>query len=230
MNKNDGPKKNEGRWICLYILAIIGIAGLINLLMSPSIPSISSIDAPTWLTFWGSYLGGAIGCLPAIAALQHSRREARRQHLENEKNHKLSALPVFACTLNSFSFMNGQVESLTTLSGIIHLSQEHGLYGQFCSWKPIEYMEHVLSSDENEHSTFFELRNIGAGPALNVSLAPLKRMRTTKSVIRSRSDFQIFLATDTCRYSPFWSGNQSKRSLRSPLQNSWSHSLTAPPG
>ncbi len=171
MNKNDGPKKNEGRWICLYILAIIGIAGLINLLMSPSIPSISSIDAPTWLTFWGSYLGGAIGCLPAIAALQHSRREARRQHLENEKNHKLSALPVFACTLNSFSFMNGQVESLTTLSGIIHLSQEHGLYGQFCSWKPIEYMEHVLSSDENEHSTFFELRNIGAGPALNVSLA-----------------------------------------------------------
>ena len=131
MNKNDEPKKKEVRWICLYILVIIGIAGLINLLMSPSIPSISSIGAPTWLNFWGSYLGGAIGCLPAIAALQHSRREARRQHEENEKSRRLGALPVFACTLNSASLLIGQAENLTTLSGVIHLSQERGLYCQF---------------------------------------------------------------------------------------------------
>ncbi len=171
MNKNDEPKKKEVRWICLYILVIIVIAGLINLLMSPSIPSISSIDAPTWLNFWGSYLGGAIGCLPAIAALQHSRRESCRQHLENEKNRRLSALPVFACTLNSISFMSGQMESLETLSGIVHLSQKRGFYGQTRSWNPLKYAEHVLSSDENEQPTLFELRNIGAGPALNVSLA-----------------------------------------------------------
>lgn len=171
MNKNDEPKKKEDRWIFYYVLAIVSIAFAINLLMSPSIPSISSIDAPTWLTFWGSYLGGAIGCLPAIAALQHSRREARRQHEENEKSRRLGALPVFACTLNSASLLTGQAESLTTLSGVIHLSQERGLYGQFRSWNPEVYAEHVLSADENEHPTFFELRNIGAGPALNVSLA-----------------------------------------------------------
>ena len=171
MNKNDGPKKNEGRWIFSYVLAIVSIALAINLLMSPSIPSISSIDAPTWLTFWGSYLGGAIGCLPAIAALQHSRQEARRQHLENEKNRRLSALPVFAGTLDSPALVIGEVEHLATLSGMIHLSQERGFYEPFRSCNPKVYTEQILSADKNVYGTFFELRNIGAGPALNVSLA-----------------------------------------------------------
>lgn len=171
MKKNDEPKKKEDRWIFTYILAIISIAFIINLLMSPSIPSISSIDAPTWLTFWGSYLGGAIGCLPAIAALQHSRRESRRQHEENEKSRRLGVLPVFACTLDSPSLVIGEVEHLATLSGMIQLSQERGFYGQFRSWNPKVYTEQILSADKNAYGTFFELRNIGAGPALNVSLA-----------------------------------------------------------
>ena len=140
--------------------------------MKVPIPSLNrSLSASDWLGFWGGYLGGALGCLPALAALFDNRREADRQHVESEKSRRLSALPVFSCDGNSLSFVSGQPETVTTLSGLIFLSQDAGFHGQFSSWNPEEYAEKVLEADENYLCLFFELRNIGAGPALNVSLA-----------------------------------------------------------
>lgn len=158
MNKNDGPKKNEGRWICLYILAIIGIAGLIHLLMSPSIPSISSIDAPTWLTFWGSYLGGAIGCLPAIAALQHSRREARRQCEKEQEDSRRSVMPVIDCRI-----CDGPRECFSPKSDNAFAVNFHGYFHE-------EDDEEWLLYEQNPLCNFLELCNCGLGPALQVKL------------------------------------------------------------
>lgn len=65
-------------WIILYVVAILLVACAVNGLMYLAVPTLPDLNAPTWLTFWGSYLGGAIGCLPALAALYDNRREARR--------------------------------------------------------------------------------------------------------------------------------------------------------
>ena len=90
-------------WIFLYILGILLLAAIVNALMGLSIPTDASLNAPTWLGFWGSYLGGAIGCLPALAALYDNRREARRQHEESEKSRRLAAMPVFDCRIRHVS-------------------------------------------------------------------------------------------------------------------------------
>ena len=174
MNKNDGPKKNEGRWICLYILAIIGIAGLINLLMSPSIPSISSIDAPTWLTFWGSYLGGAIGCLPAIAALQHSRRESRRQHeeflqqqKEAEKDRHFSHLPMLDCVITYYPQESIPQIPFPAINAMFEVHPDH----PESTWSTVNI--HTLAkipSDPGRKIFLLRIKNVGFGPALSTKL------------------------------------------------------------
>ena len=85
----------QDHWIGSYFLAILLLAIIINIGMQ--IPVISfnpSLDAPIWLTFWGSYLGGAIGCLPAIAAYRHSIDESKRQIERDEANHRLNVRPI----------------------------------------------------------------------------------------------------------------------------------------
>ena len=158
-------------WLAGYAVIILIFAFALNFSMEIPITSFNrSLGADNWLVFWGSYLGGALGCIPALAALLDNRREADRQHEESEKSRRLSTLPVFSCAGNPLSFVSGQPESVTTLSGLIFLSQEQGLHGQFSSWKPEEYAKSVLAADKNHVCLIFELRNIGAGPALNVSL------------------------------------------------------------
>lgn len=80
VQKSDFP-----RWLILYVLAILVVAGVIDLFMYLAIPTAPGLNAPTWLTFWGSYLGGAIGCLPlwrpsTITARRHasSTRKPKR--------------------------------------------------------------------------------------------------------------------------------------------------------
>lgn len=70
-------KSDFPRWLILYVLAILVVAGVIDLFMYLAIPTAPGLNAPTWLTFWGSYLGGAIGCLPlwrpsTITARRHA--------------------------------------------------------------------------------------------------------------------------------------------------------------
>ena len=174
MNKNDGPKKNEGRWIFSYVLAIVSIALAINLLMSPSIPSISSIDAPTWLTFWGSYLGGAIGCLPAIAALHHSRQEARRQHeeflqqqKEAEKDRHFSHLPMLDCTVSHIPPENISLLQLDEIKAIFDIHTDiPGYY-----WRNVESetLQQILENGLSE-IFLFQIENVGLGPTLSTKL------------------------------------------------------------
>lgn len=95
-------RKRSLLWFLVYILVVLVVAGSVNSLMYLSIPTESSLDGPSWLAFWGSYLGGAIGCIPAILALLHSISEADRQHKEMQNERRLSALPVFDCRICHF--------------------------------------------------------------------------------------------------------------------------------
>lgn len=72
----------EDAWLWRYALAICCFAFAVNVMMYIRIPTPEGLHASDWLSFWGSYLGGALGCVAAIAALRHSQKEAKRQHEE----------------------------------------------------------------------------------------------------------------------------------------------------
>ena len=160
------------RWILLYVVVILLVAGAVNVLMYLAVPTLPVLDAKTWLGFWGSYLGGAIGCLPALAALYDNRREARRQHEESEKSRRLSAMPVISCENNASSFSLEQVDSLLNLSGMILLDMTSGFHNFFSPADPTDYAEHLKQIDDSYSGIIFiDFQNIGLGPALNVSIS-----------------------------------------------------------
>lgn len=157
-------------WILGYVAAILAIAVVINIAMGFSIPTNASLNGPTWLGFWGSYLGGAIGCVPALLALYDNRREARRQHEESEKSRRLAAMPVFDCKSNYSSFLFGEDKQFAEISCIIFLDESAGLHGQAFYNNPKDCLNDALELDDSFSRTFLEFRNIGSGPALNLSL------------------------------------------------------------
>ena len=167
-------KGNLPLWIFLYILGILLLATIVNALMVLPIPTDASLNAPTWLGFWGSYLGGAIGCLPALAALYDNRREARRQHEESEKSRRLSAMPVIACESSFTRLYTTQLDAFFDVAGMALLNQTEGLHEAFSSFNPLKYAEKANQLDAS-YSSFICLtfHNIGHGPALNVSVACL---------------------------------------------------------
>ena len=67
MKKNKEPT----HWLWKYVAAILLFAATVNGAMYLPIPTLSTLTSGDWLGFWGGYLGGAIGCIPAIAALLH---------------------------------------------------------------------------------------------------------------------------------------------------------------
>lgn len=161
-------------WIFLYVVAILLVAGAVNGLMYLAVPTLPDLNAPTWLTFWGSYLGGAIGCVPALLALYDNRREARRQHEESEKSRRLAALPVIACEDSSSAFQAARLDEFFRLSALVLLDSDKGLHDSFSADHPTKYAEKLKQLDSSySWIIYLDFQNIGAGPALNVSLACL---------------------------------------------------------
>lgn len=157
-------------WIFLYVVAILLVAGAVNGLMYLSVPTLPVLDAKTWLGFWGSYLGGAIGCVPALLALYDNRREARRQHEESERSRRLAALPVIDCKCNYSSLLLGESKQFSEISCIIFLDESVGLHDQAFYNNPKDCLNDAVELDASFSRTFLEFRNIGSGPALNLSL------------------------------------------------------------
>lgn len=159
-------------WILGYAAVILVIAVVINVAMGFSIPTNAGLTAPTWLGFWGSYLGGAIGCIPALLALYDNRREARLQHEESEKSRRLAAMPVISC--ENLSVSRFQTEPFSTLSAMVFLNQTVGLHNSFKSPDPRKYKEILAQiGDPYSRNIFLDFHNIGAAPAINISLSCL---------------------------------------------------------
>lgn len=179
-------------WILGYAAVILVIAVVINVAMGFSIPTNAGLTAPTWLGFWGSYLGGAIGCIPALLALYDNRREARLQHEESEKSRRLAAMPVIACEDHSTSFSLGRVESLLTLTGMVLLDSVAGLHDMFTASNPKEYFENLHKIDVSYSGQFFfEFRNIGSGPALNISFSCSNTQQKSPLLLKSIGSNEI---------------------------------------
>ena len=161
-------------WILLYILGILLLATIVNALMGLPIPTDASLNAPTWLGFWGSYLGGAIGCIPALAALYDNRLEARRQHEESEKSRRLAAMPVIACEDSSTFFSLSHPDSFVAMASLVLLDQKAGFHDSFTTHTPAKYAKRLRQLDSSySWVIYLDFHNIGTGPALNISLSCL---------------------------------------------------------
>ena len=178
-------KSDFPRWLILYVLAILLVAGTINLFMNFAIPTAPGLTTSTWLTFWGSYLGGAIGCLPAIAAYRHSIDESNRQHQEfqeqlqesrkqageqygnMEKDRHLSHLPVID---NQLTYIKSIADLSSSFSSIcVVLKQDTNASGHFQQAPDISEINEIIKTNRYD-VVLLKIRNIGHGPALAIGL------------------------------------------------------------
>lgn len=161
-------KGNLPLWIFLYILGILLLAAIVNALMGLAIPTDASLNAPTWLGFWGSYLGGAIGCIPALLALQHSMSQSEEQRQDAERNLHLSKLPVLDNhTLHILKVSDFPKGSLSSTK--YFLESCHDPKGYFVRKATSDNIEAILRADHCD-VILLHIKNIGHGPALSVSI------------------------------------------------------------
>lgn len=151
----------QKHWIAAYFCAALIIAVVVNIGMRLPIVSFNtSLKSDTWLTFWGSYLGGAIGCLPAIASYRHSIDESSRQHKESEESRRLAVMPVFDCRIRYVSTEYAKNNSsnffLVDPDGVLREAIDDG----------DDWSELYFCPDCN----YIDLCNCGLGPALQVKL------------------------------------------------------------
>lgn len=156
------------RWLLIYILVILGIAIIVNVLMFLSIPTDSSLNAPTWLGFWGSYLGGAIGCIPAFLALQHSQLQSEAQRKDIEKDRHLANLPVLDDQILHIKKLS-DLSSIGLSSINVILESRENLKGYSINDATAERLMEILETNSTD-VLLLQVKNVGHGPALSVNL------------------------------------------------------------
>jgi len=216
MNNSLRHKKDgDNNWIWLYTVAVLIIAAVVNIAMYLPIPTLEPLDVKDWLNFWGGYLGGVIGCIPAFAALRDNRRQAKqqyeqfqeelkesrqqaKQHYEEaERNRRLSVQPIFAFELTpidqsfldvpdiDFQFTFDFSSGLQKLGKIRHPATIRSNFQKYPGGQ-----------------TFFALRNLGFGPALNVKLVYEETTDHYKGSVdfgiigKDETSYHIFLCKD----------------------------------
>ena len=173
-------------WLGSYVAVMLVIPGIVNGLMYLSIPTLPDLNAPSWLDFWGGYLGSAIGCLPAIAAYLHTIDESKRQHQEfqeqlqesrkqaggqygnMEKDRHLSHLPVIDNHLTHINSTN-DFSPVHSSSTHILLEQNYGASGYSIQTPSLTLINKILKRELHD-IVLLNIRNVGHGPALAVYL------------------------------------------------------------
>lgn len=155
--------KEPTHWLWKYVAAILLFAAAVNGAMYLPIPMLSTLTSSDWLGFWGGYLGGAIGCIPAIAALLHSQAESKRLHEETAEAQRCSVLPVFSV----FVDRNLAAKSPDEYDMFIALSPD-GKIARIPNACNSDYYDFLEEFDADEWVRCnLSLKNIGLGPALN---------------------------------------------------------------
>ena len=180
------PKKPPS-WILLYIAVILLIALLLNFLMWLPIPTFGALRAEHWLGFWGSYLGGALGCLPAIAALAENRQESRRQHEETERDRHFSRLPMIDCAVDRISsdtFLNPDA-----ITAVMSITPEKPYF----YWTGIS-LPFVMDLRKENALFLLRLNNIGFGPALDLKITFLSNEPFSIGTLQEKHTFQLLVS------------------------------------
>ena len=210
-NSSSSEKKNnqDNNWLLRYIFAVFLISLLVNMGMYLPIPTLDTLEAGNWLDFWGGYLGGVLGCIPAFAALHESRRQAKQQHEEvqeqleesrrqarkqyeeAEKNRRLSVQPIFGIELVPMKAPPSSVSDIELRSAFDFSS------GLKTLDTPI--MLPVIRTLFNQYQNgqaYIILRNLGFGPALDVKLV----YEEFENAYRGSVDFRIIDKGETSKH------------------------------
>ena len=150
-----------------YLIFVFIIVRLIERYVYPPAPAAASPAAGDWLSFWGSYLGGVIGCIPAIAALLHSQAESKRLHEEATEARRCSVLPVFSVFLDR----NISAKDPNDYKMFLLICTDKGVSAQPISCKE-DYTRYLNDCADKDKWVLCNLmlRNIGLGPALEPHL------------------------------------------------------------
>ena len=169
-------------WLWLYTAALLCFALVVNTAMYLPIPTLKSLSSDGWLGFWGGYLGGAIGCLPAIAALKEGHEESKRQNEEREKDRRLSIMPVFRFELSPSPII--PAPSMKKEPQAIYFSEEVGFPDE------LNVMFYNVQPSYN-----LTIKNLGFGHAVNVSLSDERTHTTYDLGIFEKGERQILTLT-----------------------------------
>lgn len=153
-------------WLYLYTAVVLLIALLVNLVMYLPIPTLSTLTSGNWLSFWGSYLGGAIGCIPAIAAFRHTQVESARLHEETAEAKRCSVMPMFSISTNTQFFD----DNLTKNSCCVALNPA-GNAEVKTPYSDADASTFLYNHSFNDFVRYnCQLQNVGLGPALNLEI------------------------------------------------------------
>lgn len=157
--------KKPTHWLWKYVAAILLFAATVNGAMYLPIPTLSTLTSSDWLGFWGGYLGGAIGCIPAIAALLHSQSESKRLHEETAEAQRRSVLPIFSIDIqppSSYSSYSTYITLFTNGTSFVKpILPNTDIYNELAPY----------DEETSDHIGYgCTLQNIGLGPALNLVL------------------------------------------------------------
>lgn len=175
--KWDKVVKKIREWIDMRVILLVGlflaIPAIVNGFFVDPIVSIETgrdLGNQEWLSFWGSYIGAVMGCVPAFLALEHSRKQSKQQHMESEQMHRealearrCSVIPVVDLTVSPIEAWPSEEDLkhywfvFTADEGVANLMSVRKFDSTQYAKKPEMFYE-------------FYVRNIGLGPALDASI------------------------------------------------------------
>lgn len=140
-----------------------------------------NLENSHWLGFWGSYLGALIGAIPAYLALQQSKKLAKEQHEQVQKqllqsrhqsnsarwemleSRRCSLLPVVDLTLLPLAKWPSPDDTHNFVTFIMDTTGNKKSH-------PIPSKAPKIYSDAPTAVCSFTVTNIGVGPALNTKI------------------------------------------------------------
>lgn len=149
---------------CIVVLLIPII---VNTLLYVPIPTSQFLNASDWLGFWGSYLGGIAGTSAALIALYATHKQAERHHKDDLENRRLNVMPYI--DLRYLPFLSEDKEKIKNADWIGAFNDEKGFNVIFST----SFEEKIAFKEEhwlNTVSIYFEITNIGLGPAADITM------------------------------------------------------------
>ena len=170
-------------WIIFYILLAAGTPWILNLaFMRFTVDSAEDLGNPQWLGFWGSFLGSALACIPALIAITQNNRFARQQHMEFLTSQRLSVRPIFDLKIYHDLYPKSSKE---VFDGIYAMDKQGALYHP-------DYYDFIFLS-QSQSANKMKFINCGSGPALQATLSMNQSSVNLPHLAKeSNSAFQFF--------------------------------------
>lgn len=165
-------KRNKKRrlvkysWVLIifFIISAVLIPLAVNHLLQKIIQPDNYLKPNEWLSFWGSYLGGLLGSVAALLALNESRCQAERQHKESEDNRRLSVLP--ALNIAFEKDVTGSSKQGVEDQLLFYETQSNHYFGK----KKIGPEFDPKSKTNKSVTGILRFTNCGMGPALQICI------------------------------------------------------------